>query len=546
LKDFSNFYYKILSRLGLGLSCALFFLTITLNAQSSVSSYENGSVYHYSQFITKADIKKHITLLASDSLEGRAFGTKGAFKASEYIASQLRYENINAKGDRGTYFQPMVITKWMREKSDFHILNQSGSTKFEMVSGKDFTYNIADLGTTTNLSGDHLMFAGFGIMDEKYNDYQYAQVRNEVVMFLEGEPSKDGKYIISGTNQPGKWSKDLKAKIEVAVQKGARAVFILVDSTRFAYRTKEQLATNIIYKDVLKQNYPIPVIRINKNALAQMLLPREYKRINKYISNAQKGKISSNYISSFFKVNLVSSSTQIRDRNVVASIEGTDPELKNEYIVVSAHYDHIGIINGEIYNGADDNGTGTSALLTLAKAMKALQDNKFVFKRSVLFLFCTGEEVGLIGSKYYTENPIVPLKDTKIEINIDMIGRNDEDHEANENYVYVIGSDKINPLLDRVIRENNSRSVNYKLDYTYNDLNHPLRLYYRSDHYNFAELGIPSVFFFGGFHKDYHQATDDTYLINTTKVEDITKLVYFTVIDLANQPGEILTKYKSN
>ena len=157
-----------------------------------------------------------------------------------------------------------------------------------MVSGKDFTYNIADLGTTTNLSGDHLMFAGFGIMDEKYNDYQYAQVRNEVVMFLEGEPSKDGKYIISGTNQPGKWSKDLKAKIEVAVQKGARAVFILVDSTRFAYRTKEQLATNIIYKDVLKQNYPIPVIRINKNALAQMLLPREYKRINKYISNAQK------------------------------------------------------------------------------------------------------------------------------------------------------------------------------------------------------------------------------------------------------------------
>jgi Zn-dependent M28 family amino/carboxypeptidase len=97
-----------------------------------------------------------------------------------------------------------------------------------------------------------------------------------------------------------------------------------------------------------------------------------------------------------------------------------------------------------------------------------------------------------------------------------------------------------------VIRENNSRSVNYKLDYTYNDLNHPLRLYYRSDHYNFAELGIPSVFFFGGFHKDYHQATDDTYLINTTKVEDITKLVYFTVIDLANKPGEILTKYKSN
>ncbi|MBK8749123.1 MAG: hypothetical protein IPM04_15280 [Saprospiraceae bacterium] len=119
MKDFSNFYYKILSRLGLSLSCALFFLTITLNAQSSVTSYENGSVYHYSQFITKSDIKKHITLLASDSLEGRAFGTKGAFKASEYIASQLRYENINAKGDRGTLLPANGDHKWMRDKVIF-------------------------------------------------------------------------------------------------------------------------------------------------------------------------------------------------------------------------------------------------------------------------------------------------------------------------------------------------------------------------------------------------------------------------------------------
>ena len=202
----------------------------------------------------------------------------------------------------------------------------------------------------------------------------------------------------------------------------------------------------------------------------------------------------------------------IRDRNVVAVLEGNDPVLKNEYIIVSAHYDHIGIVNGEINNGADDNGTGVAALINLSKALKALRDNNYILKRSLLFLFCTGEEVGLIGSRYYTEHPIVPLRDTKININIDMIGRNDGQHADNENYVYVIGADKINPMLDRTIRENNSWSVNYKLDYTYNDTNHPSRLYYRSDHYNFIEKGIPSVFLFGGFHKDYHRPVSYTHL----------------------------------
>lgn len=535
-----------INRLLVCCGCIQLFVFNTLTGQNSGIEAENGPVYHYSQFITKSDLKKHITLLASDSLEGRAFGTKGAFKASEYIASQLRYEGISAKGDRGTYFQPMNIHKWSGDLMEFDIRTATNQIKNKLIPGLDFNYNLADIRSEVKLDGNHFMFTGYGVMEKNYNDYQYAQVRNEIVMFLEGEPKIDKKYLVNNSEKMSRWSTDITLKIETAIQRGAKAIFILVDSTKFPARSTEQLANTNLYTDELSPKYPIPVIRINESALPKMLSPKEFGKIKKYITAVKKGKISSNYISSIFQLKLTTKHTVIRDRNVVAVIEGTDPELKKEYIVVSAHYDHIGITNGEINNGADDNGTGTAALLSLTKALKALQENNYPLKRSILFLFCTGEEVGLVGSKYYTQHPIIPMRDIKININIDMIGRNDDQHAENENYVYVIGSDKINPLLDRSIRESNSWSVNYKLDYTYNDLKHPLRLYYRSDHYNFAEAGIPSVFLFGGFHKDYHKPTDDVFFINFNKVEDITRLVYFTVIDLVNKPNEILTQYKDN
>lgn len=526
--------------------CGFVFAQHISNAQNPTGTdSESGPVYHYSQFITRNDLKNHIAILASDSLEGRGFGTKGSFKAGEYIASQLRYENLQAMGDRGTYFQPVVLNRWNRDKALININSGTGSLKNSLVPGQDYNFTPGHIPVEVNFSVDHFMFCGFGIFDEAYSDYQYAQIRGEVIMIMEGEPMKDKKYLISNTPTPSKWKTDIESKLEVAVLKGAKAVLVLVDSTKFAKKTPEQFSKTSIYTDDTKIKYKIPVIYVNEAALARILAPKEQKRIKRFISNVRKGKVSSNYISSNIKVNLSSKASPVRDRNVVAKIEGSDPELKKEYIVVSAHYDHLGVVDGKIYNGADDNGTGTAALISLSKALHALKENKFPIKRSILFLFATGEEVGLLGSKYFVDNPLIPLRDIKADINIDMIGRGDEAHEANENYVYVIGSDKINPLLDKKIRENNSWSVNYKLDYTYNDLKHPLKLYYRSDHYNFAEKGIPSVFLFGGFHKDYHQPDDDPIFINYRKVEDISRLVYFTLIDLANHPGEIMTKYKN-
>lgn len=521
----------------------LLFLPLFSSGQAAVK--EDIALYHYSHFITRHDLRQHIELLASDSLEGRAFGTIGCFKAGEYIANNLRYENLKAAGDRETFFQPVVVNKWTRQKSDFDVVTAQGNLKYKMIPGADFSYQINEVPASFSISADHIMFAGYGISDDAYNDYQYAQIRGEVVLILEGEPFRDGHYAVSGSDKPSRWSEDLKWKVETAAQKGAKAVLLLIDSTRFPRRSPDDFAGMPMYTDDLKMKYSIPVIRINEKALAHFLLPRELKRVKKLAGNVKKGKVSSNYVLTNFNIRLSSASASVRDRNIVAIIEGSDETLRHEYIVLSAHYDHLGVRNGQVYNGADDNATGTAALISVSRALKGLRDNDYPFKRSVLFIFCTGEELGLLGSKYFVDHPVVPLRNVKADINIDMIGRRDDKHDENENFVYVIGSDKINPLLDRTIREANRRTVNYKLDYTYNDPDHPLRLYYRSDHYSFAERGIPSVFLFGGFHKDYHQPGDDAAFIDFKKVEDISRLIYFTVVDLVNYDGQIMTDYKN-
>ncbi len=499
--------------------------------------------FHYSYQITQSELRQHIQILASDSLEGRGFGTMGSYKAGDYIAAKLKSANLTPIGDRDTYFQPLILHRWSRDKSIFDVPSHKENSKNALAPGIDFTFNLTEIPSNVKLSGDHYMFAGYGIEDKNYNDYTYIQARGEVLLMLEGEPTVGKKYLISQTAERSNWSNDLNKKITLAAQKGAKAVIIIMDSTRF-YKTNPTVFYKAsIYAETISNKYPIPVIRVNEHALNKLLSKKELKRFNKLKQSVEKGKISSNYIISKYNIDLSLTSTIIRDRNVVGLIRGSDAHLKDEYIVLSAHFDHLGIQNEEIYNGADDNATGTSALLSVAKALSSLTNNGYPLKRSVLFLFCTGEESGLLGSKYFVKHPIVPLKDIKTDINIDMIGRSDDLHNENENYVYVIGADKINKLLDKTLKESNTISVAYNLDYTYNDVNHPLRLYYRSDHYSFAEKGIPSVFLFGGFHEDYHKSSDDVDFINFKKVEDLSRLIFFTTIGMANHDGIIKTEY---
>ncbi len=228
--------------------------------------------------------------------------------------------------------------------------------------------------------------------------------------------------------------------------------------------------------------------------------------------------------------------------NIWAFIEGTThPE---EIVVLSAHYDHVGISNGQIYNGADDDGSGTVALLEIAQAFQIAKKEGHGPKRSVLILHVTGEEHGLHGSRYYSEKPLFPLKNTVANVNIDMIGRHDPEHEDSSHYIYSIGANRLSSELHRIIEEMNARYTQLKLEYRYDAPDDPNRFYFRSDHYNFAKNGVPSVFFFSGIHADYHEPGDDADKIEYDALAKRTKLAFVVMWELANRKDRIVVDQK--
>jgi len=231
-------------------------------------------------------------------------------------------------------------------------------------------------------------------------------------------------------------------------------------------------------------------------------------------------------------------SPKLKDsENVVAFIEGN--EFPNEYIVISAHYDHVGMANGEIYNGADDDASGTSAVMEIARLFQKAKLAGNGPKRTIVFLHCTGEEFGLYGSKYYTQNPLFPLENTIANLNVDMIGRTDKKHEKSKNYIYLVGSDKLSQELHDLSEATNKEYTNLVLDYEFNAEDHPEQIYYRSDHYNFAVKNIPVIFYYSGTHEDYHLPTDTVDKIEFDKMHERTQLIFATAWKLANQPKRI-------
>ncbi|MDR2205038.1 MAG: M28 family peptidase [Flavobacteriaceae bacterium] len=228
--------------------------------------------------------------------------------------------------------------------------------------------------------------------------------------------------------------------------------------------------------------------------------------------------------------------------NILAFIEGT--EKPNEIIVISAHYDHVGTKNGVVYNGADDDGSGTVAVMQMAKAFQEAKKSGKGAKRSVLFLHVTGEEHGLFGSSWYSENPIFPLENTVADLNIDMIGRDDQENRGKQ-YVYVIGSEMLSSELKKINEATNDSTVKLELNYKYDDPKDPERLYYRSDHYNFAKHNIPVAFFFDGIHEDYHKPTDDPDKIDYNLLQKRAQLIFSTAWELANRNERIVVDGKN-
>jgi len=259
---------------------------------------------------------------------------------------------------------------------------------------------------------------------------------------------------------------------------------------------------------------------------------------NFYVKNNINSPLENNqhiqYISKDFFEDIIKKDSE----NVLAFIEGA--ELPEEVIIVSAHLDHLGIKDGEIYYGADDNGSGTAALLQIAQAFKTAETDGFRPKRSILFLHVTAEENGLYGSRYYIKNPAFSLENTVCNLNIDMIGRVDHKHKNNRNYLYLIGADRLSTELHYISESVNNKYYNIELDYSYNEENDRSRFYYRSDHYNFAKNNVPVIFYFNGTHEDYHLPTDTPDKIDYDLLALRSKLIFATAWQLANQDQRLI------
>jgi Zn-dependent M28 family amino/carboxypeptidase len=260
----------------------------------------------------------------------------------------------------------------------------------------------------------------------------------------------------------------------------------------------------------------------------------------------RKGKPQSFISSSSAKLHFVNNTERLKGQNVAGYLEGTDK--KNELLVITAHYDHLGKKDTLIYHGADDDGSGTSAVIELAKVFNKAKHDGHGPRRSILFMTVSGEEKGLLGSSYYVEHPLFPLSQTVADLNIDMIGRTDPKHDSLgiRNYIYIIGSDKLSTQLHRINENANMTYTKLDLDYTYNSPGDKHRFYYRSDHYNFAKNNIPVIFYFNGTHADYHRPTDTIDKIDFDLLAKRAQLVFFTAWDLANRDERIKVDVKSD
>jgi len=284
------------------------------------------------------------------------------------------------------------------------------------------------------------------------------------------------------------------------------------------------------------QRVSVPIVHI-KISLADQLLAQANSSVEKFKAQTSATPAAAQTIKSSLNASMGVLNEKISDPNVIGYLEGTD--LKNEVVVVCGHWDHDGILpDGTFFPGADDNGSGTVGVVEVAKAFAQAKKEGKGPRRSILFIALSAEEKGLLGSQYYVENPIIPLTQTVACLNIDMIGRIDDKHlNGDHNYIHVIGVNKLSTDLKLIVEKANT-DTKMKLDYDYDHPEEPMRLYYRSDHYNFAKKGIPSLFFFSGLHPHYHTPEDTIDKIDFPMMVKREKLIFYTTWEIANRDNK--------
>lgn len=489
----------------------------------------------FSQNITQDELKEHLTRIASPEFEGRETGSEGQEKAGKYIIKSLRKAGVEKAPQLAEFYQTLAFTILDWKKLGMQV----DSSTFKHM--RDYLAIKAQNRNLPQLLADEVVFMGYGIDDVNYSDYTGADVVGKVIMIYLGEPlNADSISYITGTKKYSRWSQSIQLKLEAAARHKVRAV-LLIDpqiKQRISANRRSELGPSMYLKSIPAPSTPNHIfistdiakniIGDQKDAFGQNLAQIREKGLGRPLTIQRKITINQHLIRSL-----------LYSKNIIGYLPGLDSTLSDEVVVLSAHYDHLGKRGNSIFHGADDNGSGTTAVLEIMETLAEAGKEGLGPKRSVACIFFTGEEKGLLGSKYYSEHPIIPLSQTVANVNVDMIGRVDETHKKNPNYIYVIGSNRLSTELHDINEAVNASFTHLDLDYTFNAKDDPNRFYYRSDHYNFAKHGIPSIFYFSGVHADYHRPTDTPEKIYYNKYEMVTKLIFHNVWELANRIDRI-------
>jgi hypothetical protein len=504
--------------------------------------------------ITAEEMKEILYFIASDEMAGRDTPSPELDKTAQYIADRLKKLKLTPAGDKGSYFQHIALTRTEVDRE--HSTAQLGDRTFKL--GEDFL-------PTGRVSGEAdapVVYAGHGwvFKSKNVNAYEGLDVRDKIVVV-----SGDGIAPPPGMSVANRQGGDWESPISYAQKHGARALILIPRnferSWRYgAYRVARPYFTvprleNIAADD--EDDNPPPsqglVSIIPSRAMLEALFAGEHIDAARLLQASAGGEQPAGFAlspSKRLRVALKLSVTEVSTQNVVAVLEGKDSKLKQEYVALGAHYDHVGSsaatgcrpVGGDtICNGADDDGSGTTALLTMAEAFAKGPRPR----RSILFVWHAGEEKGLWGSEYFTRYPTVPLEQIAAQLNIDMIGRSKKPGDANPanrmltgpEEIYVIGSRMMSTQLADLNETVNRDFLNLKYNYHYDEPNDPERLFYRSDHYNYAKHGVPIIFYFDGVHEDYHRPTDSPDKIDYEKMQKVARTVFVLASELANAPA---------
>jgi hypothetical protein len=465
-------------------------------------------------------------VLTSDSLEGRETGKPGQKKAAKFISRHFQTNNLAAPVE-GRYLQDISLSIKANKNLNFEI-NQ----RFYLFM-KDYFYTAGLIDSTYKL--DSIVFAGYGINIPEYNDYKNLNVANKAVIIYEGFPQK---WNIE--EQKASYTYAWRSVVEEAANQKAALLIIVTDSVDKRIEELNRPGVNLPDKH-------IPFAFISPEMCKPFFPEINNERVGKAKKKIDKrGKPQSFQSPAAATLPFVKDIEKLKGQNVLGYVEGTDK--KDELLVISAHYDHLGIRESKMHPGADDDGSGTSAIMQMAKVFAQAKQDGHGPRRSILFIAFAGEEKGLLGSSYYSKHPVFPLEKTIADLNIDMIGRIDSAHDTCHvrDYVYIIGSDKLSSELHSINENANATYTKLELDYQYNYPGDKNKFYYRSDHYNFAKNNIPIIFYFNGSHADYHKPTDTMDKIQFDLLAKRAKLVFLTAWELANREERIKVDVKND